>query len=90
MLAVPSKATPFIFLAVASFVALEALPLNVAVIVPAEKLPEPSLLTRVLAVFVVAGGLFPVCKIVYLVEDPTDQPPQNRSFVAPSKPKYPA
>ena len=43
----PSKLTPDIALAVASLVAVEALPVSVAVIVPAEKWPEPSLATIV-------------------------------------------
>ena len=38
-------------LALVAVVAVVALPLNVAVIVPAEKLPEPSLRTIAFAVF---------------------------------------
>ena len=40
MLALPLKLTPLIVLPVANVVAVEALPLSVAVIVPALKLPE--------------------------------------------------
>ena len=57
MLALPSNATPLIVLAVANFVAVLALPVNAAVIVPALKLPVPSLATIVLTIFVVAESL---------------------------------
>ena len=46
---------PIIFVV---FVEVDAFPVSAAVIVPAEKLPEPSLKTRVLAVFaLVAAGV---------------------------------
>jgi hypothetical protein len=50
MAPVPSKSTPFIALAVANFVALEAFPDRVADIVPAMKLPLPSRATTVFTV----------------------------------------
>ena len=52
----PLKDTPLIFLAVCKVVAVEALPLKAAVIVPAEKLPDPSLATILFAVLVVVAS----------------------------------
>ena len=50
-LAVPSKLVPLIVRAFCNAVAVEALPLNAAVIVPALKLPLESRLTTAEAVF---------------------------------------
>ena len=50
--ALPSKAVPLIFLVAKSLVAVEALPVKAAVIVPAEKLPEASRKTMVEAVLI--------------------------------------
>ena len=50
----PLKETPLIVLAVCNVVAVEALPVKAAVIVPALKFPEASLATIVDTVFVVA------------------------------------
>ena len=47
---VPSKVTPLIVLAVCNFIASEAIPVRLAVIVPAEKFPLPSLKTILEAV----------------------------------------
>ena len=70
ILAEPLNDTPLIVRAVCRVVAVAALPvvelevvalpLSVAVIVPAEKLPEPSLATTLLAVFVVVASTFSV------------------------------
>jgi hypothetical protein len=49
--AVPSNDVPLIVRAVCSAVAVEAFPLSAAVIVPAEKFPEPSLATIADTVF---------------------------------------
>ena len=56
MLADPLKDTPPIVLAVSRRVAEEALPTKAAVIVPAEKLPDASLATIVLAEFALVAS----------------------------------
>ena len=53
--ALPSKLTPWIFRAVARVVAVLALPVSAAVMVPAEKLPLPSRATMADAVLVLAA-----------------------------------
>ena len=66
----PSKGLPYIFIGVASFVVVLALPAKAAVIVPALKLPSPSLLTNVFAVlFEVAAAI--ASEIVLIVEELT-------------------
>ncbi len=66
---VPLNATPLIDLAVCNCVAVEALPVTaptrLAVIVPAAKLPEPSLNTIWLAVFADAAVI--VAELAWLV-----------------------
>jgi hypothetical protein len=71
MFAEPLKLTPLIVRAVCKVVAVAALPeveldvvalpLSVAVIVPAEKLPEASRATTLEAVFVVVASTVHVC-----------------------------
>lgn len=55
--------TPPIVLAV---VKVEALPLNVAVIVPAAKFPEPSLATTLLAVAALVASTFTLSPAVVI------------------------
>ena len=52
----PLNETPLIVLAVCRTVAVEALPVRAAVIVPAAKLPDPSRATTLEAVFVVVAS----------------------------------
>ena len=69
MFAEPSNDTPPMFLAVARAVAVAALPVNAAVIVPALKLPEPSLATIALDVlaFVAVVALLETFPLVVMV-----------------------
>lgn len=75
ILAEPLKLTPPIFLAVCSTVAVEALPLNAAVIVPAVKFPLASRATIALAVFALDAVveelsiLLPPLNILAIVDD---------------------
>ena len=66
----PAVSAAAVALAVVAVVAVVALPLNVAVMVPAEKLPEPSRATTLLAVFAVSASTAHVVAAEPLKFDP--------------------
>jgi hypothetical protein len=85
----PLKDTPLIFLAVCKVVAVEALPLKDAVIVPAEKLPEASLATIVETVFalvaleVIVG--FPADPSALVIEIPVPETAIDLEIIDPAE-----
>ena len=86
--AVPSKSFPYILTCEANFVLVLALPAKLAVMIPALKLPLPSLFTKVLGVLVEVAEATSLAMVV-IVEELT--PPTLFTFgKSPVPPKSPA